>query len=201
MCKDVRRETETDFKNIDYLAKGNSRQVEVYHLLRNLNIMEILKGFNPILVGTIPIDIDLPESDLDIICQVHDFTVFEKLVSSHFHSMGEYQVSHELVNGIQSITINFKIDGWPIEIFAQPVPTTQQNGFKHMIIEHRILNILGEEGKKYIKHFKTKGLKTEPAFGLFLGLKGNPYQELLNMFAWDDVRLSEFLAIRSLHNK
>lgn len=191
--KDVREETEIDFKNIDYLAKGNSRQVKVYQLLIKMNVMEILRDFEPILVGTIPINIDLPESDLDIICEVHDFKTFEKLVSYHFHSNGEYQVSNELVNGIQSITINFKIDGWPIEIFAQPVPTTLQNGYIHMIVEHRILNLLGEEGKKHIKHLKANGLKTEPAFALFLGLKGNPYQELLNMYTWDDVRLSKFL--------
>ncbi|SFA85424.1 protein of unknown function [Bacillus sp. cl95] len=197
----MREESEIDFEYIDYLAQGNSRQVEVYQLLIKMNVMEILRDFDPILVGTIPIDIDILESDIDIICEVHDFKGFKKLVESHFHLASDFKILSEMVNGIQSITINFKIDDWPIEIFAQAIPTIHQNGYKHMKIEHQILNLLDEDEKKYIRHLRANGLKTEPAFATFLEIEGDPYQELLKMYDWDDVRLREFLSIRIANKK
>ena len=59
------------FESIEYLKNGNSRQVQSYKILKSINIFNILKEFNPILVGTIPIGIDIEKSDLDIVCQIN----------------------------------------------------------------------------------------------------------------------------------
>lgn len=55
-----------DFTTIAYLKLGTPRQKRAYAVLKALRIFENLKQYNPILMGTIPIDIDidLPESDL-----------------------------------------------------------------------------------------------------------------------------------------
>ncbi len=58
-----------NFKDITYLKEGTIRQKEAYKVLLELNIFELLKNFKPILLGTIPINIDIESSDLDIICQ------------------------------------------------------------------------------------------------------------------------------------
>ena len=58
-----------DFKDIGYLKNGNLRQQNAFDVLSELDIFEKLKEYNPILPGTIPIEIDLPKSDLDIICE------------------------------------------------------------------------------------------------------------------------------------
>jgi hypothetical protein len=58
-----------NFRNIEYLKFGNERQKLAYSEIRKLHIFEKLKKYNPILTGTIPIEIDLPESDLDMICE------------------------------------------------------------------------------------------------------------------------------------
>ena len=47
----------------------------------------------------------------------------------------------------------------------------------------RILEKEGEEFRKQIINLKEKGWKTEPAFAKLLGLKEDPYLELLNYSA------------------
>ncbi len=54
------------------------------------NIFKILKGYNPILVGTIPIDIG--KSDLDIICEVYDFDKFEKVLNLSFNKYERFNI-------------------------------------------------------------------------------------------------------------
>ncbi|MRX78845.1 DUF4269 domain-containing protein, partial [Pedobacter petrophilus] len=56
------------FDDIKYLQFGNTRQQQAYAALMNNKILSKLIKFNPILVGTIPINIHLENSDLDIIC-------------------------------------------------------------------------------------------------------------------------------------
>ncbi|RZL37072.1 MAG: DUF4269 domain-containing protein, partial [Pedobacter sp.] len=65
-----------DFQDISYLKNGNERQKSAYQTLIKYQIFEKLSGFNPLLAGTIPIDIDIPESDLDIICYWQNVTDF-----------------------------------------------------------------------------------------------------------------------------
>jgi len=73
-----------DFTKIDYLKNGNERQKRAYEVLTRYHIFEKLKDYSPILAGTIPIEIDIEDSDLDIICEAKDFTEFEKSLSEMF---------------------------------------------------------------------------------------------------------------------
>lgn len=70
------------------------------------------------------------------------------------------------------------LEGFPIEIFGQNKPTTQQNAYLHMVAEYKILQEKGEKFKQKIIELKKQGIKTEPAFGMLLGLE-NPYEDLL----------------------
>jgi hypothetical protein len=184
--------------NIKYLSQGNQRQREAYEVLVEIRMFEILKEYTPILVGTIPIDIDIPESDLDIICEVYEFKKFEEVIEQSFQDMNEFGLSFKTVNDIPRIVCNFHYKGWMIEVFGQPVPTIQQNGYKHMIIENRILKICGNKGNEIIRDLKKAGLKTEPAFGKLLNLGGNPYEILLDMYSWGDQKLMEYMRVNSV---
>ena len=59
-----------DFTTIDYLENGNEKQKRAYKVLSKYQIFEKLKDYSPILAVTIPIEIDIEGSDLDIICEV-----------------------------------------------------------------------------------------------------------------------------------
>jgi hypothetical protein len=168
-----------DFTNIDYLKTGNPRQIQAYEILTQNKVLEFLSEFDPILVGTIPINIDIKNSDLDIVCYWKNKTEFINKVSAFFKNETEFKIQETTINEHDSVVVNFKINDFEIELFGQNIPTKDQNGYKHMIIEHQILESKGENFRLEIVKLKQNGYKTEPAFGKLLGLKSNPYLELL----------------------
>lgn len=171
-----------DFTAIDYLKEGNETQRRAYKVLTRYRIFEKLKAYSPVLAGTIPIGIDVEGSDLDIICQVDltceedflDELMFKKIVPQDV----EVAVKSMVVNGEKSIVVNFMLDGFPVEIFGQDIPPVQQNAYRHMLAEYSILKEKGDGFKQEIIQLKRQGIKTEPAFGLLLGLE-DPYEDLL----------------------
>lgn len=170
-----------DFTNIEYLREGNERQQRAYIELTNLLIFEQLRDYNPILVGTIPIDIDLPESDLDIICHCSNHLKFADTLKLLYSSKDSFRMKISTWNELKSTIATFQSGGFEIEIFGQDCPTENQNAYRHMIIEHKVLNMKNDKFKAEIIQLKQEGLKTEPAFAKLLGLNGNPYEELLKL--------------------
>ncbi|WP_336718779.1 DUF4269 domain-containing protein [Chryseobacterium mucoviscidosis] len=168
-----------DFTKIDYLKNGNERQKRAYEVLTRYHIFEKLKDYSPILAGTIPIEIDIEDSDLDIICEAKDFTEFEKSLSEMFSEF-DLKIEKITVNNEQATVLNFDLEEFPVEIFGQNKPATEQNAYRHMIAEYKILQEKGNDFKKKIIELKKQGIKTEPAFGILLNLE-NPYEDLLKM--------------------
>jgi len=154
-----------------------------------LRLMDLLKEYNPILVGTVPLDLDVPGSDLDIICEVREFDPFERLITRSFGKEEEFLFTRRRVQEIERIKANFNDKGWPIEIFGQAIATIEQNGFKHMVIEARLIELFGIRFKDTIKKLKAEGIKTEPAFAQVLRLEGDPYEKLLEIYDWSDEEL------------
>lgn len=171
----------TDFLNIEYLKSGNEKQQKVYKTLKLNAVLEKLSQFTPVLVGTIPINIDILSSDLDIACFWKDKNHFIEIVKNSFGGQKEFQISETAIYNETTIIATFLLDDFEIEIFGQNIPVSQQNGFRHMIIENKILEEQGEEFRQKIIELKKQGYKTEPAFALLLGLKGNSYDELLKL--------------------
>lgn len=173
-----------DFTKINYLKNGNEKQKRAYEVLTRYQIFEKLKDYSPILAGTIPIEIDIEESDLDIICEVdlnfeEDFleeVSFKKIVPAET----EVTVENIMIENEKAIVINFRLEEFSIEIFGQNRPATKQNAYLHMIAEYKILQEKGEDFKQKIIKLKKQGIKTEPAFGILLNLE-NPYEDLLKM--------------------
>ncbi|KMQ64305.1 hypothetical protein ACM46_08400 [Chryseobacterium angstadtii] len=171
-----------DFTKLDYLKSGNERQQRAYNVLTKYRVLEKLEPYSPILAGTIPIGIDIESSDLDIICEVDlrfeedflDDIMFSRLIPFEV----DVKVENMVVNGEKSIALNFMLEEFPIEIFGQNKPPIQQNAYRHMMAEYRILNEKGENFKQKIVELKKQGIKTEPAFGLLMELE-NPYEDLL----------------------
>ena len=179
-----------DFINVDYLKFGNKKQQNVFKLLNRIHIFDIIEKYNPILVGTIPIGIDIDSSDLDIICEVYDLDEFEILMKDKFSNFNKFKINK--VNN-EILTVNFLVDDFEIEVYAQNIKSTEQNGYRHMIIENRILSLGGDLVRQKIIELKKSGLKTEPAFAKLLNLEGNPYDELLKLEKLNDVEIRSLL--------
>lgn len=168
-----------NFFEISYLLSGNEKQVKVYQVLTDIQILEKLALYSPILVGTIPINIDIEGSDLDIICEISDQNVFINELKNLFGGENGFVITES--PKFEAIKANFIINGFEIEIFGQNVPTTQQNAYRHMLLEYKLLLEKGEEFRQEIVALKKQGYKTEPAFARLLGIEGDAYEELLKL--------------------
>jgi hypothetical protein len=170
------------FDTIDYLAQGNALQVQVFELLNRYAVMDILAAYQPLLVGTIPIDIAVKDSDLDIICCYDDAVQFEAHLTTSFGQYSSFHCYKTNINHEDTLVTTFIIAGWEVEIFGQNIPSKQQNGYRHMIAEYKLLQQYGEALRQHIISLKQQGLKTEPAFAKVLGIESDPYLALLNFY-------------------
>ncbi|MBO6516631.1 MAG: DUF4269 domain-containing protein [Bacteroidia bacterium] len=170
---------ETDFTTIEYLKTGNLRQQLAYAELTRLSVFDDLKRYCPLLTGTIPIGIDLPESDLDIICECSDHAEFRETLCALYSDKEGFRIHTSQQGGKESTVAAFRSGQFDIEVFGQDCPSHNQSAYIHMLVEHKILNSMGEEFRENVLRLKRGGLKTEPAFAQLLGLKGDPYKELL----------------------
>lgn len=167
---------EIDFSRIDYLAHGNPRQQKAWQTLTAHRIMELLAPFDPLLAGTIPIGIDIEGSDLDIICCYRDREGFTTLLHRCFAAYEGFRCD---ARGASVVVASFRAGEFEIEIYGDILPSRQQNGWRHMLVEHRLLQEHGDEFRRQVIALKRQGVKTEPAFAKLLGLEGDPYEALL----------------------
>lgn len=166
------------FDTLSYLKDGNERQRKVYTVLSE-SIFPYLEKSSPVLAGTIPLEIDVEGSDLDVLCYVTEPNEFSSILTEHFSLLNGFTLCQTEINSVPTIIANFFCRGFEIEIFGQNVPVQEQNGYRHMIIEDAVLKQENEAFRDKIITLKEQGIKTEPAFALLLGLEGNAYDALL----------------------
>lgn len=164
-----------DFGNLDYLRSGTKRQQAAWHVLTEAGLWPVLAGYQPILAGTIPLGIDGPDSDLDILCHTIDFTTLQALVRQHWGQCQDYRDEHCVVKGAPSWMASFRLGDFTIELFAQDIPSKQQDAYLHLLAEWRLLQHTGSGAIEAIRQLKAKGYKTEPAFALLYHLPGEAY--------------------------
>lgn len=169
------------FKNTTYLKEGNKRQRELYRLLESYNILEQLEEFDPIVVGTIPIEIDIESSDVDIVLYAENSDTLITILKDRFSGWDAFQIIS--TEGEKPVTVcNFILENTSFELYGTTIPTDQQPGYIHMVKECEILRREGSEFRQEVIELKRQGIKTEPAFCRLLGLTGeDPYQELLEL--------------------
>ncbi|MCW4467896.1 DUF4269 domain-containing protein [Flavobacterium sp. MFBS3-15] len=167
------------FDTIDYLKDGTTVQQNARKVLDENRIMLSLHAYTPILAGTIPLNINVDGSDLDILCCFDDEGEFAASLETSFSEHEGFILHRKKIAGIPTTIANFFVGGFEIEVFGQPIPVKEQNGYRHMIIEHQILEEKNEAFRLEVISLKESGMKTEPAFAKLLGLEGEPYQALL----------------------
>ncbi|KAA3437848.1 DUF4269 domain-containing protein [Rufibacter hautae] len=168
-----------DFTIIEYLKKGTPKQQDAYTVLTQYSIMECLQPYSPLLVGTVPIDIDIANSDLDIVCYWEHINQFKLILLKYFSGCKGFQIVDTMVQDQRTVIANFMVEGFEIEIFGQNKPSKEQYAYRHMVVEYYFLLSKGNQFRQTIRELKEQGFKTEPAFAHALGLKGDPYLELL----------------------
>lgn len=179
------------FDNINYLSDGNDRQKRLFNQLVELEIMLHLAKYDPLLIGTIPIGIDIESSDVDIVICSDNFDNLATVLSELYGTMELFEL-YRRDNG--SLVCRFVFMDFAYEIFASSVPSRESNGWRHMIIENQILRSRDQEFRDKIISLKRQGIKTEPAFAMLLGLDGDPYDAILLLSTLPPNRDTVFLS-------
>ena len=168
-----------DWHDISYLRKGTPIQREVYDVITSINVMGFLAGFSPVLAGTFPIGINIPGSDLDIICSFNDQSRFLNVIRENFQYESDFSLNTKNIRGQESVIARYRYKDYKIEIFGQSLRVEDQYAYRHMIIESKLLEERGEAFRKKVLDLKIKGHSTEEAFAIVLGIKRDPYEGLL----------------------
>ncbi|QFT90893.1 hypothetical protein FIU87_19795 [Bacillus sp. THAF10] len=160
------------------MKNGNTKQQRAYEAIIKLNVMHDLGAYHPTLCGTIPINIDLSDSDLDIIMETYNLDLFEEKLISLYESMEDFRMKRSNIRGREVVKCNFYYEGFEFELFGQGQPVNEQYAYLHMVIEHALLEKTPSLRAQVID-LKKQGYKTEPAFCEILGISGDPYEGLL----------------------
>ena len=180
--------------DLEPLRAGSVRQREAYAALRELDVMRALAAFTPVLVGTLPLPIHTPTSDLDVICEVHDEGAFVGAATAAFADRVELAVARHTIRGVPATLVRFRFGGFDVELFGQPLPVAQQHAYRHLRVEARLLALAGPAAVATLLAMRRAGLKTEPAFARWLRLPdGDPYLAVLALESRTDAELLALL--------
>lgn len=188
---------EQAFLGVDKLKGASDRGAMAADIVERIGLLEALGEFDPVIVGTLPIAIDIPDSDIDVLCHVCDLTAFNNFAKDRFGGFEGFR-SHARAatkHVPMALVVQFYCDGLPLEIFATDRPSRQQYGFIHMLVEARILALMGDIFADQIRKLKCDGLKTEPAFAQLLELGGDPYLALAELAHLSPMALRDTLEI------
>ena len=171
------------FSGVGRLATASPQGAQAADILDRFQILECLVDYGPEVVGTLPLGIDIATSDIDILCNVSGLDAFGLFADHAFGDFAGYtRHRRDATDHVEAAAVvRFECDGLPIEIFATDRPAREQYGFVHMLIEARILHVMGDGFARKIQDLKQAGIKTEPAFASLLQLDGDPYLALAKL--------------------
>ena len=163
-----------DFRNIAYLRQGNARQRQAYALLTEHAVMETLQPFDPILVGSIPLNVGTETSDIDIICCWQTKSELVDAVLRAFGTAENFSITDKNTDEGCIVRCQLTLHGVDIEIFGSSVPSDQQNAYKRMLAKYEIIERNGEDFRQAVVNLKQKGIKTGEAIRMLIeGNDGN----------------------------
>lgn len=153
-------------------------------------VLTRLAAFDPQVAGTPPLGLDLPDSDIDILCNAPDPLAFAAAIWAAYRDLPGFAM-WQWQGSDRPVVARFHCSGWLFELFGQARPVAEQLGWRHFAIERRLLALGGEPLRAAVMARRHAGAKTEPAFAQVLGLKGDPYAALLTLEQRDDATLRD----------
>jgi hypothetical protein len=183
-----------DWRDPTYLAEGSRAQRAAARALAACGVLERLAPFDPVLAGTYPLDLAVEGSDLDVLCHAPDLALFERAVRESLGDRPGFRCERQPVGTTLAVIARFRSGALPVEVFGQPLPIDRQRGFRHLLVEARLLALGGAPLRRAVTTLRRSGLKTEPAFARALDLDGDPYERLWTLSWREDDDLRSVLA-------
>jgi predicted metalloenzyme YecM/ribosomal protein S18 acetylase RimI-like enzyme len=168
---------------------------KVFQALQKSRVLSTLHALGPLVSGTFPLGLGVENSDIDLLVSWPDLAEADTILRGALSGFSNFQMSHKLVSGQETIIAKFSVDEILFEVFCQTISPMKQNAQRHLLIEARLLKLLGEPLKSTVLSLKKSGLKTEPAFAKALDLSGDSYESLLDLSELSEVELRQTLWI------
>lgn len=126
--------------------------------IRRIDLLGILAPFDPHIVGTLPLGIARPDSDIniDIVCRAIDRSVTATLLWEHFREADGFAIYQWSAKG-RPLIARLEAYGWPFEIFASTDPVHEQPGWQHFEVERRLLDLGGSVLRAAILALERQG--------------------------------------------
>jgi len=156
--------------------------------LSECGILEALAAFDPRVAGTPPLGLDVPGSDIDVLCFAPDAHAFTHAVWRTFSGAPGF-TAKQWVGAPRPVVASFEAAGWRIEVYGEATPVEQQCSWRHFDVERRLLDLGGTVFREAVLERRRQGMKTEPAFAAALGLAGDAYLALLDLSGREDEAL------------
>ena len=148
--------------------------------LAECGVLEVLAPFDPRVAGTPPLGIDLPGSDIDVLCFAPDARAFTDTVWPAFSGAPAF-IAKQWVDPPRPVVVSFEAASWQIQLYGEAIPVERQRGWRHFVVERRLLALGEHDFRAAVLALRQRGMKTEPAFAAVLGLTGDPYVALLDL--------------------
>jgi hypothetical protein len=179
ICRQENMMAKRNWFDIAYLREGDPLQQAVYEAIHGSGIMEKLAAYTPVPAGSYPIGVYLPGSDIDIICCFNDRDMFYHELALYIQAFNKHSMTIKTIREMPGVIGRFEYGGFEFEVFGQALNVERQYAFRHMLVEHRLLQERGDGFRREVIALKRKGLSTEEAFASLLGIEGDPYEGLL----------------------
>lgn len=172
---------------------GQGKRPDYSEAIERSAILTFLAPSAPRVVGTPPLGLAMPDSDIDIVCEAADPERFVAVLWDALSSLPDFSMRQWTGDG-RPIIASFRAHGWLFEIFAAATPVEEQAAWRHFVVERRLLDLGEEVFWQAVMDRRRAGAKTEPAFAAALGLAGDPYITLLDLHDASDERMAKLLA-------
>jgi hypothetical protein len=122
------------------------------------SVLGALAQFNPRIAGTPPLGLDLPGSDIDVLCFAPDAHAFAAAVWHNFSSAPAF-TAKQLTRTPRPVVASFEVAGWRIELYGEAIPVEQQRGWRHFAVEQRLLALGGEDLPVAVLALRGQGMQ------------------------------------------
>jgi len=178
------------------------KNARVSDFLSSSGFFEFFKDDQPLISGSFPLGLELPSSDLDLLCEASDLGAFETRLNSWFSSLNsqhakDFSCKRAFYQGIETSLARWMWKDLPVELFVQKPEVLEFRSHRHFLVEDRLLKLGGKKIAEQIRKLKKLGLKTEPAFAEAFKIEGDSYLELERLSWLPESELRSLLNIQS----
>jgi hypothetical protein len=91
------------------------------------------RPFDPRVAGTPPLGLDLPGSDIDVLCFAPDARIFSDIVWHAFSDAPAF-IAKQWVDPPRAVVVSFEAAGWQIQLYGEAIPVERQRGWRHFAL-------------------------------------------------------------------